>query len=91
MSEVEQPKKETEKPKKIIHDREKLQKHGYKLKLGQFHRYTGKHQPQHKSKRKPSTRKKIRDLERLITKEGMPQEIVEAKKKDIDELKRQLR
>lgn len=40
MSEVEPPKKEQEKPKKIIQDREKLQKHGYKLKLGQFHRYS---------------------------------------------------
>lgn len=54
-------------------------------------RYTGKHQPQHKGKRKPSTKKKIRDLERLISKEGMPQEIIEAKKKDIEELKKELR
>lgn len=69
--------------------REQHQAHGYKLKLGQFHRFTGK-KPVDK-KRNQSTRKKIRDLERLVTKEGMPAEIIEAKTKDLLELKKQLR
>jgi hypothetical protein len=41
------------------------------LKMGKFHRFTGgiyKHK-----QRKPTNKKRIRDLERLLAKEGLPE------------------
>lgn len=70
---------------------EKLRQHGYKLKLGEFHRYTGDQPVKKRNKKYVSTKKKIRDLERFINREGVPQEIVDAKKKDIFELKQKVR
>jgi len=53
--------------------------------MGKFHRYTN----QFKDKqRKPSNKKKIRDLERLLAKEGLPEELKVAKKKELKELKK---
>ena len=56
-----------------------------KLKLGEFHRYN---RIQKKS-RKTNVRKQIRDLERLLSREGLPEEIVKAKKEQLRELKKQ--
>lgn len=65
--------------------------HGYKLALGQFHRYTGPNDRPKQKKRHISLKKKVRDLKRLLEREGLPKEIIEAKKKDLDELKGQFK
>lgn len=67
---------------------ERLRQHGYKLKLGDYHRYIGQEEKKSRKHKYVSNKKKIRDLERLINKEGMPKEIIEAKKKDLTELRK---
>lgn len=57
------------------------------LKLGEFHRNNiGK-----KGTRKPTLKKQIRDIERLIEREGIPEEIKNAKKSQLRDLKKQLK
>lgn len=58
-----------------------------KLKLGQFHRFTNDFKKD--KKRQPSTKKKIRDLERFIAREGLPEDIKQAKQKELKDLKKQ--
>lgn len=53
--------------------------------MGKFHRYTNQYKGK---KRTPTNKKKIRDLERLINKVGMPEEIKLAKKKELKEYKK---
>ncbi len=52
-----------------------------KLKLNKFHRFTGVKDQE--KKRYVSNKKKIRDLERLLAKEGLPEEIKQAKTKEL--------
>lgn len=70
---------------------EKLRQHGYKLKLGEFHRYTGDLYKRKPDKKYVSDKKKVRDLQRFLSREGLPQEIIEAKKNEIFELKKKVR
>ena len=59
-----------------------------KLNLGKFHRY-GIAKPSHKPK-VATTKKKIRDIERLLKKkeDSMPEEVKQAKLKELKELKK---
>ena len=64
-----------------VQDRESTKN---KLKLGQFHRNaTFK-----KKNRKVTTKKQIRDIERLLDREGVPEEVRKAKKAQLVELKK---
>ncbi len=56
------------------------------LKMGQFHRYTNQGI---KKKRVPTNKKKLRDLERMLNKEGIPEELKLAKRAELKELKKQ--
>ena len=56
-----------------------------KLRLGEFHRNAVFKQ----KKRKTTTKKQIRDIERLLDREGLPEEIRTAKKAELIQLKRQ--
>ncbi|CDW76673.1 UNKNOWN [Stylonychia lemnae] len=55
------------------------------LKMGKFHRYTNQYKGK---KRAPTNKKRIRDLERLLAKEGIPEEMKVAKKKELRELQK---
>ena len=56
-----------------------------KLKLNEFHRMTN----QYKSKKRvPSTKKKIRDIERLLTHKDLSEEIKTKKLQELKELKK---
>ena len=57
------------------------------LKLGKNHRFITKPK---KEKRQPSIKKKMRDIERLVQREGLPEEIVNAKKKELRTLRKEL-
>lgn len=59
-----------------------------KLKLGKFHRFQPGFKPQKKTK-KQSLGKQIRDLERLVSREGMPEEIKIAKSAQLSELRKE--
>ena len=56
-----------------------------KLNLGAFHR----NNLSKKKQKKPTMKKRVRDLERFLDREGVPEEIREAKKKELKELKKQ--
>lgn len=57
--------------------------------MGKFHRFTGKFKKDDKAKKRvPTNKKKIRDIERMIAKEGVPEEIRVAKRKVLKELKK---
>ena len=65
-----------------VQDRESTKN---KLKLGQFHRNaTFK-----KKNRKVTTKKQIRDIERLLDRDGIPEEVRKAKKAQLVELKKE--
>ena len=55
------------------------------LKMGKFHRYTNQCKKKH---RPPTNKKKIRDIERLLAKEGLPEELIKAKKQELKVLKK---
>lgn len=55
-----------------------------KLKLGQFHRFQ-----KNPNKRYQSVKKRIRDIERLLAKPNLPEGMITAKKKELQELKKQ--
>ena len=56
-----------------------------KLNLGTFHRNNAAFKPK---KRKVTTKKQIRDIERLLDREGVPEEIRKAKKAELVTLKK---
>ena len=64
-----------------VQDRESTKN---KLKLGNFHRNAAFKPKQ----RKQTTKKQIRDLERLLDREGLPEEIRIAKKAELVQLKK---
>lgn len=57
-----------------------------KLRLNEFHRFSGKQQKQ----RKPTLKKRVRDLKRLLEREGVPEEIKTQKKEELRDMKKQL-
>ena len=56
-----------------------------KLAFGEFHRYNRIT----KKVRKPTTRKAIRDIERLLSRDNLPAELIKAKKEQLKVLKKQ--
>ena len=73
--------KEARRTGKAMQDRESNKN---KLRLGQFHRNA----PVSKPKRKVTVKKQIRDIERLLDREGLPEEVRNAKKEQLKELKK---
>lgn len=63
------------------------------LKMNKFHRVIKEHHGDgsQKAKRRASDKKQIRDIERLLDREGLPQEIRAKKLEDLKNLKKQLR
>ena len=58
-----------------------------KIKLNKFHKIITKS----KGPRKTSDKKKLRDLERFISREGLPEEIKKAKVEEVKTLKKQMK
>ena len=62
-----------------------------KLRLDEFHKVIQKPQKFDKKQRKHTDKKKIRDIERLLAKEGLPEEIRVKKMADLKLLKREVK
>ena len=77
---------EEEEPRKMKRDPKNVDDPNNRLNVNRFHKLISK-----PKERKPSSKKKLRDLQRFIDREGIPPEIKAAKIAEIKELKKQIK
>lgn len=80
MSTVEKTEIRAKKPNKF------QQPKSNKLNLGTFHRYD---KNENRKRKQPNLKKRVRDIERLLSKPGLPEGMIKAKTEELKELKKQ--